>query len=189
MGVLLIILEIVYFCFPHVGGVPVIVRFAHCIQSPELFFPQPFICTRKAGPRAGLQPHVGLVPIPKSREWRHPCSFIHHFFSCEPYSLDIEKSGFNFFFQVNRIACTHGQKVFAVLNQDLKLAIPTLLLFLFNQIWNIFWQVVFLTGFGYVYVDIAHQCGTVCITIAPEGKTGPMLTSANRQVCLPERAQ
>lgn len=43
-----------------------------------------------------------------------------------------------------------------------------------------FWQIVFLTGFGYVYVDIAHQCGTVCITIAPEGKAGPMLTSANR---------
>ncbi|XP_059103244.1 intermembrane lipid transfer protein VPS13B isoform X2 [Peromyscus eremicus] len=41
-------------------------------------------------------------------------------------------------------------------------------------------QVVFLTGFGYVYVDIAHQCGTVFITVAPEGKAGPVLASTNR---------
>ncbi|XP_036063837.1 vacuolar protein sorting-associated protein 13B isoform X4 [Onychomys torridus] len=41
-------------------------------------------------------------------------------------------------------------------------------------------QVVFLTGFGYVYVDIAHQCGTVLITVAPEGKAGPVLGSTNR---------
>lgn len=41
-------------------------------------------------------------------------------------------------------------------------------------------QVVFLTGFGYVYVDIAHQCGRVLITIAPEGKAGPVLGSTNR---------
>ncbi|XP_026561693.1 vacuolar protein sorting-associated protein 13B isoform X1 [Pseudonaja textilis] len=33
-------------------------------------------------------------------------------------------------------------------------------------------QIVFLTGFGYLYVDIAHQCGTVIITLAPEGKPG-----------------
>ncbi|KAM6171919.1 intermembrane lipid transfer protein VPS13B isoform 2-T2 [Erethizon dorsatum] len=41
-------------------------------------------------------------------------------------------------------------------------------------------QVVFLTGFGYVYVDIVHQCGTVFITVAPEGKAGPILTHSNR---------
>ncbi|ELW47427.1 Vacuolar protein sorting-associated protein 13B [Tupaia chinensis] len=41
-------------------------------------------------------------------------------------------------------------------------------------------QVVFLTGFGYVYVDVVHQCGTVFITVAPEGKAGPLLISANR---------
>ncbi|XP_058420686.1 intermembrane lipid transfer protein VPS13B isoform X2 [Diceros bicornis minor] len=41
-------------------------------------------------------------------------------------------------------------------------------------------QVVFLTGFGYVYVDIGHQCGTVFITVAPEGKAGPILTNTNR---------
>nr|XP_044999217.1 vacuolar protein sorting-associated protein 13B isoform X3 [Jaculus jaculus] len=41
-------------------------------------------------------------------------------------------------------------------------------------------QVVFLTGFGCVYVDTAHQCGTVFITIAPEGKAGPLLTNAGR---------
>lgn len=35
-----------------------------------------------------------------------------------------------------------------------------------------FLQNVFLTGFGYLYVDIAHQCGTVIITLAPEGKPG-----------------
>uniref|UniRef100_A0A8D2L3K4 Vacuolar protein sorting 13 homolog B n=1 Tax=Varanus komodoensis TaxID=61221 RepID=A0A8D2L3K4_VARKO len=33
-------------------------------------------------------------------------------------------------------------------------------------------QIVFLTGFGYVYVDIAHQCGTIMITLAPEGRPG-----------------
>ncbi|XP_055478364.1 intermembrane lipid transfer protein VPS13B [Psammomys obesus] len=41
-------------------------------------------------------------------------------------------------------------------------------------------QVVFLTGFGYVYVDITHQCGTVFITLAPEGKAGPILTNNSR---------
>lgn len=41
-------------------------------------------------------------------------------------------------------------------------------------------QVVFLTGFGYVYVDIAQQCGTVFIILAPEGKAGPIFTSTNR---------
>ncbi|XP_036731897.2 intermembrane lipid transfer protein VPS13B isoform X2 [Manis pentadactyla] len=41
-------------------------------------------------------------------------------------------------------------------------------------------QVVFLIGFGCVYVDIVHQCGTVFITVAPEGKAGPVLTNTNR---------
>ncbi|KAM9198438.1 intermembrane lipid transfer protein VPS13B [Dugong dugon] len=41
-------------------------------------------------------------------------------------------------------------------------------------------QVLFLTGFGYVYVDIVHQCGTVFITLTPEGKAGPILTNTNR---------
>ncbi|XP_054548040.1 intermembrane lipid transfer protein VPS13B isoform X2 [Talpa occidentalis] len=41
-------------------------------------------------------------------------------------------------------------------------------------------QVVFLTGFGHVYVDITHQCGTIFITVAPEGKAGPVLTNTNR---------
>lgn len=44
---------------------------------------------------------------------------------------------------------------------------------------------MFLTGFGYVYVDIAHQCGTVIITVAPEGKAGPILTGIHRWVCRP----
>ncbi|XP_061459906.1 intermembrane lipid transfer protein VPS13B isoform X5 [Rhineura floridana] len=33
-------------------------------------------------------------------------------------------------------------------------------------------QIVFLTGLGYVYVDISHQCGTIMITLAPEGRPG-----------------
>uniref|UniRef100_A0A2K6GSD1 Vacuolar protein sorting 13 homolog B n=1 Tax=Propithecus coquereli TaxID=379532 RepID=A0A2K6GSD1_PROCO len=41
-------------------------------------------------------------------------------------------------------------------------------------------QVVFLTGFGYVYVDIVHQCGMVLITMAPEGKAGSILSNTNR---------
>ncbi|KAG8441800.1 hypothetical protein GDO86_010832 [Hymenochirus boettgeri] len=41
-------------------------------------------------------------------------------------------------------------------------------------------QVVFLTGYGYVYVDIVQHCGTVIITLAPEGRAGPVLTSLNR---------
>ncbi|XP_069847231.1 intermembrane lipid transfer protein VPS13B isoform X1 [Dipodomys merriami] len=41
-------------------------------------------------------------------------------------------------------------------------------------------QVVFLTGFGYVYVDIVHQCGTIFITMVPEGKAGFILTNSNR---------
>ncbi|XP_072462964.1 intermembrane lipid transfer protein VPS13B isoform X2 [Notamacropus eugenii] len=41
-------------------------------------------------------------------------------------------------------------------------------------------QVLFLTGFGYVYVDITHECGTVIITMAPERKAEPILTDINR---------
>ncbi|XP_074842974.1 intermembrane lipid transfer protein VPS13B isoform X3 [Carettochelys insculpta] len=41
-------------------------------------------------------------------------------------------------------------------------------------------QIVFLTGFGYVYVDITHQCGTIKITLAPEGRPGPVQTNFNR---------
>nr|XP_009674278.1 PREDICTED: vacuolar protein sorting-associated protein 13B isoform X3 [Struthio camelus australis] len=41
-------------------------------------------------------------------------------------------------------------------------------------------QIVFLTGFGYVYVDIAHQCGTIVITLAPEGRAGPVEIDLNR---------
>uniref|UniRef100_A0A8C8S293 Vacuolar protein sorting 13 homolog B n=1 Tax=Pelusios castaneus TaxID=367368 RepID=A0A8C8S293_9SAUR len=41
-------------------------------------------------------------------------------------------------------------------------------------------QIVFLTGFGYVYVDIAHQCGTIIITLAPEGRPGPVQINPNR---------
>ncbi|XP_004370795.1 intermembrane lipid transfer protein VPS13B isoform X3 [Trichechus manatus latirostris] len=41
-------------------------------------------------------------------------------------------------------------------------------------------QVLFLTGFGYVYVDIVHHCGTVFITLTAEGKAGPILTNTNR---------
>ncbi|KAM7075816.1 intermembrane lipid transfer protein VPS13B isoform 2-T4 [Molossus nigricans] len=41
-------------------------------------------------------------------------------------------------------------------------------------------QVVFLAGFGYVYVDIVHQCGTIFITVSPEGKAGSILTNTNR---------
>uniref|UniRef100_G1NW61 Vacuolar protein sorting 13 homolog B n=1 Tax=Myotis lucifugus TaxID=59463 RepID=G1NW61_MYOLU len=41
-------------------------------------------------------------------------------------------------------------------------------------------QVVFLTGFGYVYVDIVHQCGSIFITLAPEGKAGPIVTNTNK---------
>ncbi|XP_074879781.1 intermembrane lipid transfer protein VPS13B isoform X6 [Buteo buteo] len=41
-------------------------------------------------------------------------------------------------------------------------------------------QIVFLTGFGYVYVDIAHQCGTIVITLAPEGRAGPIEINLNR---------
>ncbi|XP_075069965.1 intermembrane lipid transfer protein VPS13B isoform X2 [Mixophyes fleayi] len=41
-------------------------------------------------------------------------------------------------------------------------------------------QVVFLTGYGYVYVDVVHHCGAVIVTLAPEGRTGPVLTSLNR---------
>ncbi|KAM5281500.1 intermembrane lipid transfer protein VPS13B isoform 1-T1 [Ctenodactylus gundi] len=41
-------------------------------------------------------------------------------------------------------------------------------------------QVVFLTGFGYIYVDTVHQGGTVFITVSPEGKAGPVLIHTNR---------
>uniref|UniRef100_A0A8C3BAQ6 Vacuolar protein sorting 13 homolog B n=1 Tax=Cairina moschata TaxID=8855 RepID=A0A8C3BAQ6_CAIMO len=41
-------------------------------------------------------------------------------------------------------------------------------------------QIVFLTGFGYVYVDIAHQCGTIIITLAPEGRAEPIEINLNR---------
>ncbi|XP_053322760.1 intermembrane lipid transfer protein VPS13B [Spea bombifrons] len=45
---------------------------------------------------------------------------------------------------------------------------------------NLGTQVVFLTGYGYVYVDVVQHCGTLIITLAPEGRAGPVLTSLNR---------
>ncbi|KAK2095463.1 Vacuolar protein sorting-associated protein 13B [Saguinus oedipus] len=45
---------------------------------------------------------------------------------------------------------------------------------------EVYHLVVFLTGFGYVYVDIVYQCGTLFITVAPEGKAGPIVTNTNR---------
>ncbi|XP_056409444.1 intermembrane lipid transfer protein VPS13B-like [Hyla sarda] len=44
-------------------------------------------------------------------------------------------------------------------------------------------QVVFLTGYGYVYVDVIQHCGAIIITLAPEGRAGPVLTSLNRTQC------
>ncbi|XP_018414838.1 PREDICTED: vacuolar protein sorting-associated protein 13B isoform X3 [Nanorana parkeri] len=41
-------------------------------------------------------------------------------------------------------------------------------------------QVVLLTGYGYVYVDVIQHCGAIIITLAPEGRAGPILTSLNR---------
>ncbi|XP_071410190.1 intermembrane lipid transfer protein VPS13B isoform X2 [Pithys albifrons albifrons] len=41
-------------------------------------------------------------------------------------------------------------------------------------------QIVFLTGFGCVYVDIAHHCGTIAITLAPEGRAGSVKINLNR---------
>ncbi|XP_039561924.1 vacuolar protein sorting-associated protein 13B [Passer montanus] len=41
-------------------------------------------------------------------------------------------------------------------------------------------QIVFLTGFGCVYVDITHHCGTIVITLAPEGRAGPAGINLNR---------
>ncbi|XP_048143119.1 vacuolar protein sorting-associated protein 13B isoform X3 [Corvus hawaiiensis] len=41
-------------------------------------------------------------------------------------------------------------------------------------------QIVFLTGFGCVYVDITHHCGTIVITLAPERRAGPVDINLNR---------
>ncbi|XP_068861322.1 intermembrane lipid transfer protein VPS13B isoform X5 [Aphelocoma coerulescens] len=41
-------------------------------------------------------------------------------------------------------------------------------------------QIVFLTGFGCVYVDITHHCGTIVITLAPEGRAGPVDINLSR---------
>ncbi|NXD18802.1 VP13B protein, partial [Spelaeornis formosus] len=41
-------------------------------------------------------------------------------------------------------------------------------------------QIVFLTGFGCVYVDITHHCGAVIITLAPEGRAEPIGINLNR---------
>ncbi|XP_038664545.1 vacuolar protein sorting-associated protein 13B-like isoform X2 [Scyliorhinus canicula] len=38
-------------------------------------------------------------------------------------------------------------------------------------------QVVFLHGYGCVYVDISHHSNTITMTLAPEGRAGPVLTS------------
>ncbi|XP_041104665.1 vacuolar protein sorting-associated protein 13B-like isoform X3 [Polyodon spathula] len=43
-------------------------------------------------------------------------------------------------------------------------------------------QVVFVPGYGCVYIDTIHLCGTVTITLAPEGKAGATLTSFHRTV-------
>lgn len=51
----------------------------------------------------------------------------------------------------------------------------------FGVLFFFFLQIVFLIGFGYIYVDIAHQCGTVMITVAPEGRPGHQI-NLNRYV-------
>ncbi|XP_062915876.1 intermembrane lipid transfer protein VPS13B-like isoform X2 [Mobula hypostoma] len=38
-------------------------------------------------------------------------------------------------------------------------------------------QVVFLPGYGCVYVDIIHDSSTITMTMAPEGRAGPVMTS------------
>ncbi|XP_004697754.1 vacuolar protein sorting-associated protein 13B [Echinops telfairi] len=50
-------------------------------------------------------------------------------------------------------------------------------------------QVLFLTGFGYVYVDLVHQGGTVFITLAPEEKAGPLVTKPNSMLEMAVRFQ
>ncbi|NXA82913.1 VP13B protein, partial [Thryothorus ludovicianus] len=41
-------------------------------------------------------------------------------------------------------------------------------------------QIVFLTGFGCVYVDVTHHCGTRVITLTPEGRAGLVDINLNR---------
>ncbi|XP_048385088.1 intermembrane lipid transfer protein VPS13B-like isoform X2 [Stegostoma tigrinum] len=38
-------------------------------------------------------------------------------------------------------------------------------------------QVVFLPGYGCVYVDVSHLSSTITVTMVPEGRAGPVLTS------------
>ncbi|XP_043921582.1 vacuolar protein sorting-associated protein 13B [Protopterus annectens] len=43
-------------------------------------------------------------------------------------------------------------------------------------------QVVFLPSYGCLYVDITYHCSTMSITLAPEGRAGPVLTSPHRNL-------
>nr|XP_014343547.1 PREDICTED: vacuolar protein sorting-associated protein 13B [Latimeria chalumnae] len=43
-------------------------------------------------------------------------------------------------------------------------------------------QIVFLSGLGCVYVDVARQCGIMTVTLAPEGRAGSVLTSLHRSL-------
>lgn len=117
----------------------------------------------------------------------HSCSIIHHFSPMNLTAWILKNLDLIFFPSQPDSLYTWLENVCGVESEleDLTSAISNCPYFFLTRSGTFFWQVVFLTGFGYVYVDIAHQCGRVLITIAPEGKAGPVLGSTNRWVCLP----
>lgn len=152
-----------------------------------VFSPHKFIYTHQAGPWLGSSPYRVTGHFLRSGAWRHSCPIIHHFFSLWTLQLDIEKSGFDFFFfhfksvewPVHMDIKKYNQQVFVVLPQNPR-HLKSVSYCFSIRLWIFFPQVVFLTGFGCVYVDTVHQGGTIFITVAPEGKAGPILTNTHR---------
>lgn len=44
-------------------------------------------------------------------------------------------------------------------------------------------QVVFLPGFGCLYVDISYESGTLVLSLAPEGSVAAIVNQHSRYVC------
>lgn len=44
-------------------------------------------------------------------------------------------------------------------------------------------QVVFLPGFGCLYIDVAYEKGTLVLSLAPEGSMDAVINQLSRYVC------
>lgn len=166
--------------------------FAHSISNPEFegccFFPLTNSYTHIRLAHGWAPAHTELLATfwEAGHEDTHALSSI-IFFLYEPYSWILKNLDLIFFFfhfksvewPVHMDIKKYNQQVFVVLPQNPR-HLKSVSYCFSIRLWIFFPQVVFLTGFGCVYVDTVHQGGTIFITVAPEGKAGSILTNTHR---------